>query len=930
MGSKSKSASSKRAPALNEPQDHAAPSSKRSKKLQYEAPSSISLSDPDEGIAKAKSSGKDVDMDVDIGTDRVQDAVQEEHDEDDDSDVDMQDNDRESSGESDVEDDEDKELKATAAATPKMAAHTSDRVQKVMTNPEIEAAFHNEYMTQITQAFGDELNTLREALNSQLEEWLGTDYATHQYHLNLLYSVYSFPNVVLPLLGGLLIDRLSASRMLILFSLCVFVGQGIFAIGVTVKSIWVMVLGRFVFGVGSGCLEVAQAKITTDWFKARWLGLALGLNLSFARIATAMNDILSPRIAVRGGGVIAASWTGFAICALSLFCSGFLAHLDRPESRRSAGVRVDAGDRKNDQIRSRKDNIVGRAAIGVSSDSTMTMSSLALEEEDDLERDNEMAEDGQMVCSKTFTLEARFWILCLCCISLYGAVVPFIHISSDFLQKKWYPDNPTKAGAIMSIPDIVSSVGSPLCGYIVDRLGHRARYIPVAALLLIWAHVQLGFTHITPIMAMCILGLAYSLFASVIWPCIPFLVQDHQLGTAYGLVIIALNISLTVFPMIVASILYATHGSYSHIERLFVGLAVIGLILSILLNVLDQRRGRHSQLIEDSSPVDQRHNEADDDYLDIEESFGHDRQRDRLNQQCYHGSLGHDDPRQPGFEHRRQCRFPEQTLLLQDEDFDMQEVQDMVTTKSVGEGIVTIIPHTLMALSSSVEGNTPLSVVNKTPVDVTLFVMSRCPDAVKCEAVFSKVFETENLPPVNPLLSYIGTIDRTTTIDTVTLTATTTTSVTCKHGPLECAGNTQQLCFKKYFPDPKVWVPFVVTMNSWVPNRIGEPEYAREVAEEIVGEGDSDVLDQVNACGKGREGFALLVASIQHTIDHGVGTSCTVYIDNKKRCVVDGGVWRECPEGSSVEDFVRTITEAASRFFSRFRGSRVFRRSATA
>jgi len=33
-----------------------------------------------------------------------------------------------------------------------------------MTNPEIEAAFHDQYMTQITQAFGDELMQLREVM----------------------------------------------------------------------------------------------------------------------------------------------------------------------------------------------------------------------------------------------------------------------------------------------------------------------------------------------------------------------------------------------------------------------------------------------------------------------------------------------------------------------------------------------------------------------------------------------------------------------------------------------------------------------------------------------------------------------------------------------------------------------------------------------
>ncbi|KAI7826996.1 major facilitator superfamily domain-containing protein [Gamsiella multidivaricata] len=517
------------------------------------------------------------------------------------------------------------------------------------------------------------------ALNVQLKEWLGTDYATHQYHLNLLYSAYSLPNIVLPLLGGFLIDRLSAARMLLLFSLCVCAGQGIFAIGVSEKSIWTMVLGRLIFGIGGECLEVAQAKITTDWFKARWLGFALGLSLSSARVATAMNDNISPAIATHGGGVVGASWVGFGVCGLSLVCGLWLTYLDRTDSRRSAGVRSNARDRKTDRIRSRRDNIVGRQAINVSSDSTMTMSSVALEEEDEIEKENEMAEDDQVLYSETFTLQTNFWILCLCCISLYGAVIPFIHVSSDFLQKKWYPDDPRKAGAVMSIPYIVSSVGSPLCGYIVDRFGNRARYIPLSAVLLIWAHMQLGFTLFTPVCGMLVLGLAYSLFASVLWPCIPFLVKDHQLGTAYGLVTIALNFSLTLFPMAVASILHATKGSYRHVEGLLIVLAFIGLLLSILLNVLNHHKGGYLQLT--GEPVPSGPQYLDEDY---EERLRREH-REQLQR------LDHYDPREPGFEYRRQMRYSQE--LLQEEDPDIEDIQDMVTTKPVGEGIITLIPH---------------------------------------------------------------------------------------------------------------------------------------------------------------------------------------------------------------------------------------------
>ncbi|KAF9130677.1 hypothetical protein BG015_003969, partial [Linnemannia schmuckeri] len=204
--------------------------------------------------------------------------------------------------------------------------------------------------------------------------------------------------------------------------------------------------------------------------------------------------------------------------------------------------------------------------------------------------------------------------------------------------------------------------------------------------------------------------------------------------------------------------------------------------------------------------------------------------------------------------------------------------------------------------------------------------------------------QVEGLPEISPALSYIGSIDETETstieldlnITSTTTTTAVVTKVNCKHGPLECAGNTQQLCFREFFPDYKIWVPFVTTMNSWQPRRIGEPVYARKVAERVLGlrqrqrqrqvrrfqsleeekqKEQEALLEKVDECSKGQRGFELLVKSVQNTLDQGVGTSCTVFIDNKKRCVVDGGVWRECPGGSTVNDFVRSIKEAAGKVF---------------
>lgn len=70
-------------------------------------------------------------------------------------------------------------------------------------------------------------------------------------------------------------------------------------------------------------------------------------------------------------------------------------------------------------------------------------------------------------------------------------------------------------------------------------------------------------------------------------------------------------------------------------------------------------------------------------------------------------------------------------------------------------------------------------------------------------------------------------------------------------------------------------------------------------------------FDKLNGCvseeGKGED---LLRGSIERSKDAGVVYSCTVRLDDKVRCIRDGGEWRDCEGGSSVDDLVRDVNEA--------------------
>ena len=61
-----------------------------------------------------------------------------------------------------------------------------------------------------------------------------------------LYSWYSWPNVVLPVVGGFLMDRVLGIRLgTMVFAFIICIGQGIFALGWFMDRLWMMELGRW-------------------------------------------------------------------------------------------------------------------------------------------------------------------------------------------------------------------------------------------------------------------------------------------------------------------------------------------------------------------------------------------------------------------------------------------------------------------------------------------------------------------------------------------------------------------------------------------------------------------------------------------------------------------------------------------------------------
>ncbi|PWZ00361.1 hypothetical protein BCV70DRAFT_199649 [Testicularia cyperi] len=198
-------------------------------------------------------------------------------------------------------------------------------------------------------------------------------------------------------------------------------------------------------------------------------------------------------------------------------------------------------------------------------------------------------------------------------------------------------------------------------------------------------------------------------------------------------------------------------------------------------------------------------------------------------------------------------------------------------------------------------------------VNVTLGVMSRCPDALACEAVFDKVLDRVNAK-TRLTMSYIGTPD--------TRKQHHKYGVECKHGDGECAGNIQQLCVQdalnpqragdEYDLSPsaaqKLWWNFIQCQNFAGLGTVGDESQAQRCLKILNGPGWDK--DGIASCAHGSKGRKLLRNSVVSSRDRNISLSCTILIEGKTRCIRDGGSWKNCDMGHEVSDFVAEIERA--------------------
>ena len=102
------------------------------------------------------------------------------------------------------------------------------------------------------------------------------------------------------------------------------------------------------------------------------------------------------------------------------------------------------------------------------------------------------------------------------------------------------------ANQIYSIPFYSAALLTPVFGLLIDRYGRRTLLLIISSILLFVVNLAYYLDdkqcspndpcYMLPIICQSVLGIFYSLYAAVMWPCVPLCVPERTVGTAFGIV----------------------------------------------------------------------------------------------------------------------------------------------------------------------------------------------------------------------------------------------------------------------------------------------------------------------------------------------------------------------------------------------------------
>ena len=391
-------------------------------------------------------------------------------------------------------------------------------------------------------------------------------------------SAYGWFNVFLLMLiiGGIILDKMGVRFTGKMATITMVAGTAIKYWAISTHSldtahilgmkaqVVVAALGFAVFGVGVEVAGITVSKIIVKWFKGKEMALAMGLEMATARLGTALALSTSVPIANAFGKVSAP-----VLVCLIMLCIGMISFfvytiMDR---KLDASLSAEAGNTGIDET-----------------------------------------EESFKVADIWFIIKNRgWWYIAILCVLFYSSVFPFLKYAADLMVNK-FGVKESVAGLIPGLLPFGTILLTPLFGNVYDRKGRGATIMIIGAILLIMVHTlfSVPFLNQTPvaILLIIILGVGFSLVPSAMWPSVPKIIPEKQLGTAYAMIFWVQNWGLMGVPALIGWVLnkYCITGTrlvdgvevpsynYTLPMIIFTCFGLLALVFALLLKAEDKKK----------------------------------------------------------------------------------------------------------------------------------------------------------------------------------------------------------------------------------------------------------------------------------------------------------------------------------------------------
>lgn len=331
---------------------------------------------------------------------------------------------------------------------------------------------------------------------------------------------YSFINIFLLMLflGGIILDKMGVRFTGILSCALMFAGAiikwyalstdfGTATIFGYTYQVALACLGFAIYGVGCEITGITISKVITKWFYGHELALAMGLQVALARIGTALTLSLSLPIAKHFGDISYSVLFGAIALLVGLLIYLVYCFMDKKED---ASIATSATTEAEDAF---------------------------------------SIKDLHLIFSNK-----GFWLIAFLCLLFYSGVFPFIKFAVKLMEYKYHVA-PDMAGKIVALFPFGTIFMTPLFGRMYDKIGKGVTLMIIGSTMLTLVHVLFALPFLNvwwfAIFIIILLGIAFSLVPSAMWPSVPKIIPMKQLGTAYATIFYIQNIGLMLVPMFI-------------------------------------------------------------------------------------------------------------------------------------------------------------------------------------------------------------------------------------------------------------------------------------------------------------------------------------------------------------------------------------------